>query len=66
MRNVSSAEQTNAHGDKGMHNEWPGSKRQGIWIGGPDKQLGESTEALYDGTLQIAEKAPEGRQRLLK
>jgi hypothetical protein len=36
-----------------------------MWIRGPDKQLGKSTEALYDGTLQKAEEALEGRQRLL-
>jgi hypothetical protein len=30
MRNASSAEQTNAHGNRGMNNDWPDSKRQGM------------------------------------
>jgi hypothetical protein len=65
MRNASSAEQTNAHGNRGMNNEWPESKRQGMCTKGPDKQLESRTETLHDRVHQIAEKALEGRQRLL-
>jgi hypothetical protein len=65
MRNASSAEQTNAHGNRGMNNDWPDSKRQGMWTEVPDKKLDSRTEPFTTGMRQIAEEALEGRQRLL-